>query len=123
MIRTRLAAGWIVRKGREDDQLGCSTVRASCADHALALALPPAFAVVDVEMPEVDGWTLIERIRADEIVENLQIVVVSGSATRVNADRAARAGLMFIDKGERRLRSRLKESIELLDEERRQLSP
>jgi CheY-like chemotaxis protein len=104
-------------------RLGYSTVRASCADHALALAraLPPAFAVIDVEMPDVDGWTLIERIQADEIVDDLRIVVVSGAATTVHADRAARAGLRFIDKSDRRLRSRLKESIELLDQERLEL--
>ena len=102
---------------RHLDQLGYTTVRASCADHALVLAraLPPAFAVIDVEMPDVDGWTLIDRIRADEIVDGLQIVIVSGSVVSGHADRAARGGLLFVDKNDRRLRSRLQESIETLD--------
>ena len=51
----------------------CRACARACA------GVPPAFAVVDVEMPGVDGWTFIDRVRADEMVEDLQIVIVSGS--------------------------------------------
>jgi two-component system, sensor histidine kinase and response regulator len=49
-------------------------------------------AVVDIEMPRLDGFGLAERIRADDRLRHLPIVVVTGREDVVSIDRAYAVG-------------------------------
>jgi CheY-like chemotaxis protein len=52
---------------------------ASDAESALALAtrLKPALIIVDLMMPQIDGWELLRRFRLDEQVAHIPIVICS----------------------------------------------
>lgn len=45
-------------------------------------------AVIDLRLQDKDGWWLVERIRADERLTELPVVVVTGSSDKAVADRA-----------------------------------
>jgi CheY-like chemotaxis protein len=51
----------------------------------------PCALVVDLVMPDVDGWTLIERVRREPHLATLPIIVLSGDVHR--ADEANRRGV------------------------------
>jgi protein-histidine pros-kinase len=57
---------------------GCEAVGATSSKEALEMArqTPPAIAVIDVEMPEMDGISLLRRLRAQHPA--LRAVIVSG---------------------------------------------
>jgi CheY-like chemotaxis protein len=54
--------------------------------------LPVAAVITDLEMPHVDGFELIERLRADPRFVKLPIVVVSGSCDPQTPERVRRLG-------------------------------
>jgi CheY-like chemotaxis protein len=57
----------------------------------------PCFAVIDLLMPGMDGWGLIERIRADRELAAIAVVILS--ATVINRARAHEPGVReFIGK-------------------------
>lgn len=45
---------------------------------ALALAAQPAAAVIDVVLPDVDGLTLCERLRANPLTAAIPLIVLTG---------------------------------------------
>ncbi len=49
-------------------------------------------ALIDLDMPGLDGFELIERIRWDETLKHLPIVVVTGREDMIAVDRAYAAG-------------------------------
>jgi CheY-like chemotaxis protein len=66
---------------------------ASGADALARLAdgLRPCGMVVDVAIGDMDGWTLVERVRADPALAGIGVVMYSGHP--VDAERAARVGV------------------------------
>jgi two-component system chemotaxis response regulator CheY len=48
--------------------------------------------VVDVNMPKMDGYTMIERLRGDSAGQTVPIVTISTEAGAGDADRALEAG-------------------------------
>lgn len=50
----------------------------------------PAVAVVDLSMPRMDGWRLIEAMRADEGLKRIPVVVLSAREPGPIADRVQR---------------------------------
>ena len=48
--------------------------------------------ITDLHMPEVDGFELIERVRADRRYGKLPIVVISGDSNAETPDRLRRLG-------------------------------
>lgn len=70
---------------------GFETVLLPDATEALSLARaePPALIVTYLRMPDVDGYELVRRLRADPATTHVPILVVSGDA---DEDRARRAG-------------------------------
>ncbi|MDQ3645864.1 MAG: response regulator [Actinomycetota bacterium] len=58
----------------------------------------PAAAVVDIRLPGADGWTLIERVRADETFSKLPIVVVTGLKEPGVVERAEALGCDYLSK-------------------------
>jgi CheY-like chemotaxis protein len=57
----------------------------------LADGLRPCGMVVDVAIGDMDGWTLVERVRADPALAGIGVVMYSGHP--VDAERAARVGV------------------------------
>src|SRR5690606_16193135 len=55
-------------------------VVASSGEEGLALAkeLAPRGIVLDVKLPDIDGWAVIDRLRADEATRHLPVHFVSG---------------------------------------------
>ena len=58
--------------------------------HRLHEGLRPCVVVVDVVMPDVDGWTFVESLRADPTLAGLSVIMHSGIAP--DAARAGRLG-------------------------------
>jgi len=44
----------------------------------------PAFILLDLHMPRVDGWEVLRRVRADERLKRIPIVIFSSSAREVD---------------------------------------
>ncbi len=57
-----------------------------------ALVEPFDLLVVDVNMPKMDGYTLIERLRGDSAGQAVPIVTISTEAGAGDAERALEAG-------------------------------
>jgi two-component system chemotaxis sensor kinase CheA len=62
---------------------------------------PYALFLVDVEMPGMDGFTFIERIRADPTLREIPAILVTSRASSEDRERGRSAGARaYIDKGE-----------------------
>ena len=48
---------------------------------SMALAEPPDLVLVDLAMPELDGWGVLRELRADERTNSIPCVAVSASAS------------------------------------------
>jgi|WetSurMetagenome_2_1015567.scaffolds.fasta_scaffold64737_2 CheY-like chemotaxis protein len=59
---------------------------------AKALAKPFDLVLMDIELPVLDGWEAIERIKASPSHGHLPIIVLSGFALTEMRDRALRVG-------------------------------
>jgi two-component system, chemotaxis family, chemotaxis protein CheY len=75
---------------------GVETLTASTGAEALQLieadSRPLAAVVTDLEMPRMDGFELIERLRADRRFKRLPIIVSSASTDPGTPDRVRRLG-------------------------------
>jgi two-component system chemotaxis response regulator CheV len=62
-------------------------------DYLSTERLPPSTIVIsDVEMPRLDGYSLVMRVRGDERLRKLPIILHSSLTGEVNKERAAKAG-------------------------------
>jgi len=59
---------------------------------ALARGLHPDVVLLDLGLPDLDGDEVLRRLRSDPQIPELAVVVVSGSASRGEADRLLEAG-------------------------------
>ncbi len=61
---------------------------------ALELTLVTAYhlLVVDVNMPQMDGYTLVERLRSPDVGLTVPVVTISTESGEADADAAYRAG-------------------------------
>ncbi len=77
LVRKQLThAGYVVLDARD----------AASALHIARTSLPDVI-TVDLLMPGVDGWSFIERLRGEEGLANIPIVVVSGAADAKDASK------------------------------------
>jgi CheY-like chemotaxis protein len=67
---------------------------ASCGEEGLAMLSNGAYdvALVDIDMPGINGFEVVERIRHDPPLRCLPVVVVTSNEDVVSIDRAYRAG-------------------------------
>ena len=74
--------------------MGCETFEAEDGARAWELILEtmPAIAFVDLDMPEVDGFELIERVRAHPRTSHMPLVVITSANHQSAIDRAFSAG-------------------------------
>ena len=90
----------------DDDTQMCASIAAmfeakgytvhSCGDGMRALALckefRPGVALLDLEMPELDGYETARRLRDDPELADLRIVAISGRSDERTSARAWEAG-------------------------------
>jgi DNA-binding response OmpR family regulator len=60
--------------------------------------LRPALILVDLLMPRMDGWRLIEVIRENREYAGTQFVIVSGQGSNDSVDRAHALGISYLSK-------------------------
>ena len=57
-----------------------------------ALDDPPDLLILDVGLPKMDGWQVLERIRSDARTENLRVLVLTAHAQEETRQRADQGG-------------------------------
>jgi diguanylate cyclase (GGDEF)-like protein len=80
---------------------GFEVVEAANGDEAVACALrrAPDVMLLDLSMPHRDGWEVLEALAKDDATRKVPVVMMTGSASQENLDRADRAGVLdFIGK-------------------------
>jgi PAS domain S-box-containing protein len=58
----------------------------------LAREHPPAAVLLDVNLPDVDGLELLRQMRAEKMLANVPVIVLSADATRGQIEKAMEAG-------------------------------
>ena len=87
---------------RSVEQVGFSSRRASDGVEGLEMAtsIRPAAIVLDLAMPRLDGFGVLERMAADESLTNIPLIVLSGRDISISQHRSlAAAGHPFFTKG------------------------
>lgn len=80
---------------------GFEVMEAANGDQAVdvALAQAPDVLLLDLAMPHRDGWQVLEALAREESTRSVPVVMMTGSASQENLDRADRAGVLdFIGK-------------------------
>lgn len=57
-----------------------------------ALENPPDLLILDVGLPKMDGWQVLDRIRGDMRTRNLKVLVLTAHAQEETRERADRGG-------------------------------
>jgi CheY-like chemotaxis protein len=57
-----------------------------------ALEDPPDLLILDVGLPKMDGWQVLERIRGDARTHDLKVLVLTAHAQEETRERADRGG-------------------------------
>ncbi len=73
---------------------GCTVSLASCGSDALELAQqnPPDLALVDVMMPEMDGFEVCQRLKADKKTRHTPVIMVTSLQDVQDLEKAFNAG-------------------------------
>ncbi|MBC7644771.1 MAG: response regulator, partial [Thermoleophilia bacterium] len=59
----------------------------------------PDIALIDVTMPHLDGWRVLDELSADDSTQHVPVVMLTGSADEANLDKAWKGGALdFINK-------------------------
>ena len=79
------------------ERTGCVVEEAVDGRDALAkiMADPPGLVVLDLHMPGLDGFAVMERLRQDSRYASLPVVALTASAMQGDRERALAAG--FVD--------------------------
>ncbi|HLP06823.1 MAG TPA: response regulator [Opitutaceae bacterium] len=77
------------------ESAGCEVHHAGDGAHGLALAssLHPTLVVLDIQMPEMDGYEVAARLRADPVTVAIPILVVTSYAQTGDRQRAFALGV------------------------------
>jgi PAS domain S-box-containing protein len=59
---------------------------------ALALREQPALVLLDIQLPGIDGYEVLHRLRQDSATRDIPVVAVSANAMPADLEKAARAG-------------------------------
>lgn len=57
-----------------------------------ALELQPDLLILDVGLPRMDGWEVLERIRTDDRTKDIKVLVLTAHAQEETRERADRGG-------------------------------
>jgi len=95
------ASAYLLRAALDAAGIGVSVYRVSDGEQALAFlnksgvyqkARQPDLVVLDLNMPRVDGWTVLAKIRRREELRDVPIVVLSTSRQREDRERSLALG-------------------------------
>jgi len=59
---------------------------------AKALASPPDLVLLDLQMPYLDGYGVLERLRQESAVRHIPVIAFTGLAMNTDKDKVAAAG-------------------------------
>ncbi len=82
---------------------GFAVATASDGDEGLRLArqIRPAAITLDVEMPGMDGWDVLERLKADRVLADTPVIMLTGRGSERVAAEALRMGVdAYLMKGD-----------------------
>jgi len=73
---------------------GYETSRAADGAQGLALAaeLRPDLIILDLKLPDMDGWAVLEALRQDSATRPIPVIVVSAHVLRGEGEQAVTAG-------------------------------
>src|SRR3954452_22356258 len=98
------AAAFLFRLALDEAELQVSVYRVSDGEQALDVlrkrgryqkARTPALIVVDLNMPRIDGWTVLAERQKDYALQSIPTIVLSTASAQQNASRAIAAGAQF----------------------------
>lgn len=52
----------------------------------------PSLTIVDIRMPGISGWDVLENIRTDEALRGLKVVMMSGTSSEIDVQKATTNG-------------------------------
>lgn len=59
---------------------------------AEALRLPPDLILMDINLPEVDGYTLTERMKAEPALKHIRVIALTANVMKGDRERTLAAG-------------------------------
>lgn len=59
---------------------------------AEALRLPPDLILMDINLPEVDGYTLTERMKAETALKHIRVIALTANVMKGDRERTLAAG-------------------------------
>ena len=73
---------------------GYDVVEAKSGEEAVAVVAErrPDAVLLDLRMPGMDGWNVLERLRQDGLLEGLPVIVLSAHASKATVDRSLELG-------------------------------
>jgi CheY-like chemotaxis protein len=92
---------FLLRAALEEMGASISVYRVSDGEQALAFlhqsgryrgAVQPELILLDLNLPKVDGWDVLQAIQQDEILRAIPVVVCSASPRKEDRERALSAG-------------------------------
>jgi two-component system response regulator len=98
------AAAYLLRAAIDEACLSLNIYRVSDGEQALAFLLQlepyttaptPDVIFLDLNLPKVDGWSLLNQIKANESLREIPVVVLSTSAAGAHKRRALELGALY----------------------------
>ncbi len=80
------------KEARIPNPLICVHDGQSALDLLRGSAKTPAFALLDIKMPGLSGFDTLKRLRADERLRVLPVIILTASTSRDDVDEAYRLG-------------------------------
>jgi len=73
---------------------GYRTLEASTAREALTLASAhgPALVLMDIRLPDMDGFEALRRLRSDELTASIRVLAITAQAMKGDRERIREAG-------------------------------
>jgi two-component system cell cycle response regulator DivK len=59
---------------------------------AVLETVTPTFILLDLSMPHMDGWDMLEKLRANPVIQHLPVIALTAHAMDGDRDRALEAG-------------------------------
>ena len=63
-----------------------------------AIENPPDLIILDLGLPDVSGWEVFERLRAEPVTADVPILVATGETRSVAVDRLSELGAVMLEK-------------------------
>jgi len=90
-LTRRLLQYWLQRDGYQ--MIGVNNGREAVS---LAKSQMPQLIILDVMMPDLDGWSVLRQIRDSEATRTIPVILLSGNADFVANDESVLAGAALL---------------------------